>query len=49
MIKDEDGLPIYNATIQIFQLVNDHWQYIDHDVISSRNDHRLISIYNVPI
>ncbi|CAF0728500.1 unnamed protein product, partial [Didymodactylos carnosus] len=37
LINDEDNEPIYNATIKVFQLVNGHWKYIDHDVTSAKN------------
>ncbi len=36
MIRDEDGEPIFNATIKTYQLINDNWDYIDHDVTSSK-------------
>ena len=35
IIDNEDGEPIFNATIKIYQSVNGDWQYIDHDVTSS--------------
>ncbi len=36
MIENEDGEPIFNATIKVYQLINNNWDYIDHDVISSK-------------
>ena len=36
IIDDEEGEPIFNATIKTYQLINDDWQYIDHDITSSR-------------
>lgn len=35
MIVTEEGEPIFNATIEVFQIVNDRQQYIDHDVTSN--------------
>ncbi|CAF1387591.1 unnamed protein product [Rotaria sordida] len=35
IINNEDGEPIFNATIKVYQLVNDNWEYIDHDVTSN--------------
>ena len=37
MIETEEGEPIFNATIEVYQLVNTVQQYIDHDVTSSRS------------
>ena len=37
MIVTDDGEPIFNATIEVFQIVNDRQQYIDHDVTSSKS------------
>ena len=37
MIVTDEGEPIFNATIEVFQLVNDRQQYIDHDVTSSKS------------
>lgn len=37
MIETEEGEPIFNATIEVFQIVNDRKQYIDHDVTSSKS------------
>ena len=37
MIETEEGEPIFNATIEVFQIVNDRQQYIDHDVTSSKS------------
>jgi len=34
-IENEEGKPIFNATIKVYQLINNNWQYIDHDVISN--------------
>jgi hypothetical protein len=36
MIQDENNEPIYNASIKVYQLINKNWQYIDHDVTSSK-------------
>ena len=36
IIENEDGEPIFNASIKVYQLINDNWQYIDHDVTSSK-------------
>jgi len=36
MIENEDGEPIFNATIKVYQLTNNNWDYIDHDVTSSK-------------
>jgi len=36
MIENEDGEPIYNASIKVYQLINNNWQYIDHDITSSK-------------
>jgi len=35
MIENEDGEPIFNATIKVYQLTNNNWNYIDHDVTSN--------------
>jgi len=35
LIENEDGEPIYNATIKVYQSINNNWQYIDHDVTSN--------------
>jgi len=37
MIENEDGEPLYNASIKVYQLINNNWQYIDHDVTSNPN------------
>lgn len=37
IIADEDGEPIYNASIKVYQLINDNWKYIDHDITSSKH------------
>jgi carboxypeptidase E len=37
MIENEDGEPIYNASIKVYQLINNNWQYIDHDITSNPN------------
>ncbi len=29
---------IYNATIKVYQFIHNHWQYIDHDVTSSKKE-----------
>lgn len=36
-IEDENGDPIFNASIKVYQSINDNWEYIDHDVISNPN------------
>jgi hypothetical protein len=36
IISNEDGEPVYNASIKTYQLINKNWQYIDHDVTSSK-------------
>jgi len=35
LIRDDDGNPIFNATIKVYQWVNKHFQYIDHDITSN--------------
>jgi carboxypeptidase E len=35
LIQTEDGEPIFNASIKVYQLVNDNWHYIDHDITSN--------------
>lgn len=35
LIQNEDGDTIYNATIKVYQLINNNLRYIDHDVISN--------------
>ncbi|CAF3098469.1 unnamed protein product [Rotaria sp. Silwood2] len=35
IIDDEDGEPIYNASIKVYQSINNNWEYIDHDVTSN--------------
>jgi carboxypeptidase E len=37
IISNEDGEPVYNASIKTYQLINKNWQYIDHDVTSNPN------------
>jgi carboxypeptidase E len=37
LIQNQAGEPIFNATIRVYQLVNNNWQYIDHDVTSHTN------------
>ncbi|CAF1465586.1 unnamed protein product [Adineta steineri] len=34
-VLDEDDQPIHNASIKAYQLVNDNWKYIDHDITSN--------------
>jgi hypothetical protein len=41
LIQNEKGDMIYNATIKVYQLINNNWQYIDHDVISSEKGYVL--------
>ena len=36
MVVDEQDQPIFNATVKVYQVVNNHLQYIDHDVTSSK-------------
>lgn len=36
IITDEEGEPIFNATIKVYQFVNNDWDYIDHDITSSK-------------
>jgi hypothetical protein len=38
LIQNENGDMIYNATIKVYQLINKNWQYIDHDVTSSKKE-----------
>jgi len=35
LIQGEDGQPIFNATIKVYESINGKWQYIDHDVTSN--------------
>lgn len=35
LIQDEEGNKIHKATIKVYELINDNWKYIDHDVRSS--------------
>ncbi|CAM4864862.1 unnamed protein product [Rotaria socialis] len=37
LIDDEEGEPIFNASIKVYQLINNNWEYIDHDVTSNSN------------
>jgi carboxypeptidase E len=37
IIEDVEGEPIFNASIKVYQLINNNWQYIDHDVTSNPN------------
>lgn len=35
LIQNEDGEPIFNATVKVYQMINKHWHYIDHDITSN--------------
>ncbi|CAF1291876.1 unnamed protein product, partial [Didymodactylos carnosus] len=37
LIYDDENQPIYNATIKVFELVNNKWKYLDHDVTSAED------------